>query len=1236
MEHKGMIVLAAVAVLAAAALAGGVLLYKDGGGEESGKDAAATVSFDTDGTAVEDVSISGGEGPGTMPVSAKEGYSFAGWYADAGLTLQVTDPEGRMLELDGYFENGQWVRKGGVTLYAKWVPQDPNGEPAELRIFRNLSQDDAESFTIGASDGVFTLPASAAELPEGWGKDAAVPVGFTSGTGDAPATYRFGVNVPESAFDGGETAVRVMWADATGTITICRNAAEDDDTKYTLEYDAAAGTIQLPSSAEDLPEGWTNDGHFAVGFSTDLSAGRPGYRFGDSVPVITAASSEDFVLYVTWRGGSPTDKAVLFRNYSPEDKEYLMYTIDYTKGTFTIPLTVTGFVPPEWLYCDLDVAGYSMDRDAWIPDIFFGDEFDLYDTDLVHNHLYCIWGLAGDETRLVQVHRNLDADDDTVFERDVSVYQTGMPLPATIDEYGWSQEDRAALGFSADPADSEARYEFGSTIGNGAIDSAGGRFYVIWDTEDYVKLTLWRNHGDADEETCQAEYGRRGTFTFPAGTEGLPDGWARPGYILAGFSATRGGEAAYALGQTVDVQALVDAKATGIYAVWEETEEVTVHVGNGSDRTFILDVGEELPSFEEIWKEYGTSDGYIPCGFSAGSGSDVAYGFAPDTLSAESLTSPEINLVWAPGAVIGPGLEGWLSGLLRCADAAREGGFDMLPKETITDHYGGQGLTFDEFTTGAGETVSYQPHFTDDEAAAFKGVLTPKWRIDTGCTQVTLEIRDSNAGGSDPVHAEVPLTEEGLDLPGLPEGFSYEGHMAAGFSPAKDASEASYGLCQHIGPEILTSTYMGALYVVWEEVQTVTGKVYRNLDGGDTASKTVSCLTSDEVLELGGIPAKWFKDVHYAAGFARTADASEPEWGLQDTLTLAEAEAMDPLAFYVVWKAYEETRPLILYHDTGYMPTPRMYDAAVADGSLILPRSETVSEFFKEDGQDPVGFVFSKDSETVYPCGAGIPLDELPDDTGLYVVWGLTRTLTIYADSDDKERSIRIDLEEETSLPGFLETFNALGGKGSYPSGFTSASGGEKEFDLEGDMPGRVLDEGLRTIYVAWTPGVVIFSGVEGHEDDYRCMPFGDSDSIYLMGRQEVADTFSYADLAPAGYLGNDGAPLPLEYEMSRHDSTLSGGRFTVAWAPAQGDLNLYISPNFVGCGPEMSILPIGEYYILPSMGEVSLEFRHTGYMPVGLALTADGEVAYDFGKPVKVSDLESSGYRLYVLWDPE
>ncbi len=37
-----------------------------------------------------------------------------------------------------------------------------------------------------------------------------------------------------------------------------------------------------------------------------------------------------------------------------------------------------------------------------------------------------------------------------------------------------------------------------------------------------------------------------------------------------------------------------------------------------------------------------------------------------------------------------------------------------------------------------------------------------------------------------------------------------------------------------------------------------------------------------------------------------------------------------------------------------------------------------------------------------------------------------------------------------------------------------------------------------------------------------------------------------------------------------------------------------------------------------------------------GLALTADGEIAYDFGKPAKVSDLESSGYRLYVLWIPE
>ncbi len=56
----------------------------------------------------------------------RDGYQFNGWYTNPTGGVQVYDANGYRVNNTGYWENGKWVRTGGVTVYAHWTALKSN------------------------------------------------------------------------------------------------------------------------------------------------------------------------------------------------------------------------------------------------------------------------------------------------------------------------------------------------------------------------------------------------------------------------------------------------------------------------------------------------------------------------------------------------------------------------------------------------------------------------------------------------------------------------------------------------------------------------------------------------------------------------------------------------------------------------------------------------------------------------------------------------------------------------------------------------------------------------------------------------------------------------------------------------------------------------------------------------------------------------------------------------------
>ena len=245
----------------------------------------------------------------------RDGYTFGGWYTNAGTTTPVTTIP--------------FATDGSVNLYAKWVPNTytirfhKNDGGEDLYTEQTFTYDEAQELTANSFDRTgYTF--------DGWTTNA-------NGTG---TNYTDGQSVSNlTATNNGVYNLYAKWNPITYTVRFHKNdGGEDEYTEQTFTYDVAQA---LTTSA------FTRTGYTFVGWTTNDDGTGTIYTDRQSVGNLTVTDGETIHLYAKW---TPITYTVRFhKNYGGDD-EYTdqEFTYDATQALATNAFTRTDYYLTGW------------------------------------------------------------------------------------------------------------------------------------------------------------------------------------------------------------------------------------------------------------------------------------------------------------------------------------------------------------------------------------------------------------------------------------------------------------------------------------------------------------------------------------------------------------------------------------------------------------------------------------------------------------------------------------------------------------------------------------------------------------------------------------------------------------------------------------------------------------------------------------------------------------------------
>ena len=205
------------------------------------EDYSAELSFESNGgSSVESKRVTWNQAVGDLPIPAREGHIFAGWYEDSTLQQPFTS-ESRILE--------------DRTIYAKW-------EKAPLFLYFDpmggeLSSPDGSSLnqmTVFWDEpvGRLPIPKKAGYLFKGWFLDEECTIGFTSGS-----------RIRE------ETTVYAKWEEITGVVIAFEINGGDFIPAEQVSPGGTLDSLPLPVRRDHIFTGWYEDSQFTSKFTVN-------------------------------------------------------------------------------------------------------------------------------------------------------------------------------------------------------------------------------------------------------------------------------------------------------------------------------------------------------------------------------------------------------------------------------------------------------------------------------------------------------------------------------------------------------------------------------------------------------------------------------------------------------------------------------------------------------------------------------------------------------------------------------------------------------------------------------------------------------------------------------------------------------------------------------------------------------------------------------------------------------
>ena len=260
-----------------------------------------TVTFNTNGgTAINPQTITAG-GHVTIPTApTKDGYTFAGWYKDAGLTTP--------------FDFVNETINADTTIYAKWT----QNAPARYTVTFNTNGGTAinpQTITAGGHVTIPTAPTKDGYTFAGWYKDAGLttPFDFVNETINA------------------DTTIYAKWT-------------QNAPTNYTVTFNTNGGSAVNPQTITagghvTIPTDPTKDGYTFAGWYKDAGLTTP---FDFANETINA----DITLYAKWTQNAVTPTPEQFTiTFDKNGGTGTMADVTKNKGEpFTLP--ACGFIPP--------------------------------------------------------------------------------------------------------------------------------------------------------------------------------------------------------------------------------------------------------------------------------------------------------------------------------------------------------------------------------------------------------------------------------------------------------------------------------------------------------------------------------------------------------------------------------------------------------------------------------------------------------------------------------------------------------------------------------------------------------------------------------------------------------------------------------------------------------------------------------------------------------------------------
>ncbi|MDR1787171.1 MAG: InlB B-repeat-containing protein [Treponema sp.] len=275
----------------------------------------------------------------TLAIPTRSGYTFAGWWTDAGGTgTQLTDGNGASL--------ATWTGSTNATVHAKWTPITYT----ITYVLNGGSGVSNSTYTINSSAITLPIPSKSGSIFQGWFENSdltgtavtTIPLGSTGnktfyakwGDFSTPAQYRGMTVIPALTAPG--SGANGVFIDGR-TVTLSTYAIAVYETTYELWYEVKTWAL--------------NNGY------TFANAGREGYDGTDGAAPTSGAKTEP-VTYISWR-----DAMVWCNAYSEMTGKTPVYMMPITGSYVAIRNSSNGTV------CDSAVMnaannGYRLPTEA--------------------------------------------------------------------------------------------------------------------------------------------------------------------------------------------------------------------------------------------------------------------------------------------------------------------------------------------------------------------------------------------------------------------------------------------------------------------------------------------------------------------------------------------------------------------------------------------------------------------------------------------------------------------------------------------------------------------------------------------------------------------------------------------------------------------------------------------------------------------------------------------------------